>query len=102
MGECEEYEDEDDYTENDEYSSTGYTITRCDSVLDERQETILYVASKYVILTSIAIISTQIFLVSAAIDALSFDDQGRQFYIASFSVYFCLLALDCFINALCI
>ena len=68
-----------------------------DSVFNPKQDTIIYVASKYAVLSFIAILSTQIFLISAALNAVSGD-----FYKLSFGVYFSLLALDCFISAMCI
>ena len=113
-GEIFEHDDEDIVEEYDgiEYEQTceddtetvdqTYTETG-DTLFDERQETILYVASKYVILSSIAIVSTQFFLISAAFDAMSFRDNGNtEFYLISFGIYYSLLALDSFINALCI
>eukprot|EP01083_Nonionella_stella_P087426 243246_1 len=72
------------------------------TVFYTQQETILYIASKYAILSFIAITSTQLFLVSAAINALSFKNETTEYYLASFSVYYGLLAMDCLINALCI
>eukprot|EP01084_Bolivina_argentea_P052453 96358_1 len=99
----------DENEENNECSvdvdSDESSISSGDTIFEQKQETILYVASKYAILSSIAIISTQFFLISAAVDALSFSDasdNGTGFYIVSFSVYFSMLSLDCFINALCI
>ena len=94
-----------EYTATPSQTHTGtttYNTITSDTMFDERQETILYVASKYVILSSIAIVSTQLFLVSAAFDALSFSENSTTFYLACFSVYYGLLAVDSFINALCI
>ena len=70
--------------------------------IDDNQETILGVASKYVVLSTFAIVSTQFFLMIAVMEAISFDSLSGEFYLISFGIYYSFLALDCFINALCI
>ena len=76
--------------------------TQSTIVMDDNQEIILGVASKYVVLSTFAIVSTQCFLMIAVMEAISFDSLSGEFYLISFGIYYSFLALDCFINALCI
>eukprot|EP01084_Bolivina_argentea_P121501 215317_1 len=72
------------------------------SSLNMRQKTILNTASKYTILTTVAIISTQLFLLSGVNNGISIVRRSEFYYEIGFWVYMALLALDCAVNALCI
>ena len=69
--------------------------------LNVKQESILNTASKYAILSSIAIISTQLYLISQLNNVISING-SQDYYNWSFRIYTALLSLDCFINSLCI
>ena len=71
------------------------------SDLNIKQESILNTASKYAILSSIAIISTQLYLISSLNNVISINGT-QNYYDWSFRIYTGLLSLDCFINSFCV
>eukprot|EP01084_Bolivina_argentea_P252431 423707_1 len=82
------------YTED---SVGGATTT-----INTKQESILYVASKYAILSSIAIISTQLYLLSSLNNAIAIYNGESMYYYISFNIYCAFIALDSLINSLSI
>eukprot|EP01084_Bolivina_argentea_P121502 215319_1 len=69
--------------------------------INSKQKSILFVASKYAILSSTAIISTQLFLLSSVNHSMAFS-QPDWYYFLSWDIYGVLFALDCLLNSLCI
>eukprot|EP01084_Bolivina_argentea_P098079 176301_1 len=82
--------DEESSTTNDSY----YTSYNEVCSINDKQQSVLYAASKYAILSSIAIISTQLLLIAAVNNTLSFSGSDEWYY-TTYNVYAILLPLDC-------
>lgn len=83
-------------------SKLSQDIIYGNNLLNEKQKAIFYVTRKYIILSTIAIISTQIELLSRTLDDISFLPTSPEFYLISLSSSYILWALDCMITSVCI
>eukprot|EP00483_Globobulimina_turgida_P004511 UN04520 len=70
--------------------------------MDYKQQSILTVASKYSILSFLAIFSTQLFLIGAVNNDFSFSIPHSSWYIDGYIIYCCLLSFNCLVNCVCI
>ena len=69
--------------------------------LNGKQKSIILTASKHTILATVAIVSTQLYLVSGVINNMSWT-YFPSYYTICFYTHTMLLSVDCLINALCI
>eukprot|EP01084_Bolivina_argentea_P019155 35621_1 len=80
------------------------SIAKRSESLNIQQKSIVYTASKYTILTSIAIVSTQLYLISGVNNGIAVMryNASKLYYNDSFRIYVALLTIDCCINSLCV
>eukprot|EP01084_Bolivina_argentea_P203946 348245_1 len=72
------------------------------SELNWKQQSILYSVTQYTILSTIAIISSQTFLISSVNNSYSFKADNGAYYHISYTLYSILMDSDAVINSLCI